>query len=76
VLGFHANLKIVMPTKICQLGNSPVLKYETNSSFRQVSNRLTNDVNSTMSGKYVEIIEFSILHIKAIKYCSHLKLEM
>jgi hypothetical protein len=29
-----------------------------------------------MSGKYVEIIEFSVLHIKAIKYCSHLKLIM
>ncbi len=56
--------------------NSPVFKYEINSSFRPVSHRLTNDVNSTMSGKYVEIIEFSVLHIKAIKYCSHLKLIM
>jgi hypothetical protein len=76
VLGFRANFKIVRVPKICQLENSPAVKYDIKSNFRPVSHRLTNDVNSTMSGRYVEIIEFSVLHIKAIKYCSHLKLIM
>ena len=74
VLGFRANFKIVRIPEIYQLGNNPVLKFDINSSFRPVSHRLTNDVNSTMSGRYIEIIGFSVLHIKAIKYCSHLKL--
>jgi hypothetical protein len=74
VLGFRASFKIIMLTKIYQFYNCLAFKDDIISSFRSVSHRLTNDLNRTMSGIYVEIIEKSVLQIKAIKYCSHLKL--
>jgi len=76
VLGFRANFKIVRQSTICQLEHCPDFKYDINSSFRQVSHKLTNYINSTISGIYIGIVEFSVLHIKAIKYCSNLKLIM
>ena len=77
MLGFRANCILD-----CQAAwdlsteNCPDFTYDIYSSFRLVSHRLTNYVNSTISGQYVEFIEFSVLHIKAIKFCYHLKLIM